>query len=307
MNNELTYHLIIGSLRILAHLPLWLLYRASDCMYVITRYLIRYRRQAVAENLARAFPEQGKPERLRTERKFYLHLCDCIVETIKLLHISDKEIDRRVQVEGGDMVERLAADGCPVVLFLGHYGNWEWVQAVTRHYARPATSGQVYKPLHDAVMERVMLKIRSRFNTISIPQKRTVRTLLRMTREGRQWLIGFIADQRPNSGNPHHWTTFLGQDTAYVTGGEEIGRHTKAHFLYLDVEKTRRGHYRMTFHAIDPIQDGEPWPYTRGFMHMLEQTIRREPAYWLWSHKRWKGGRPDASQTIQTTPNDKNI
>ena len=156
-------------------------------------------------------------------------------------------------------------------------------------------------------MERVMLKIRSRFNTISIPQKRTVRTLLRMTREGRQWLIGFIADQRPNSGNPHHWTTFLGQDTAYVTGGEEIGRHTKAHFLYLDVEKTRRGHYRMTFHAIDPIQDGEPWPYTRGFMHMLEQTIRREPAYWLWSHKRWKGGRPDASQTIQTTPNDKNI
>ncbi len=27
---------------------------------------------------------------------------------------------------------------------------------------------------------------------------------------------------------------------------------------------------------------------TEMFAHKLEQTIRREPAYWLWSHKRWK-------------------
>ena len=32
------------------------------------------------------------------------------------------------------------------------------------------------------------------------------------------------------------------------------------------------------------------------FAHRLEQTIRREPAYWLWSHKRWKLNREEAEQ-----------
>ena len=292
MKKERLYRLAIGALHAVACLPLWVLYRMSDCMYVAARHLMRYRRRTVAENLARAFPELGDGERRQIERMFYRHLCDCIVETVKLLHISDEEIDRRVQVEGGREVERMAADGRPVVLFLGHYGNWEWVQAVTRHYARPATSGQIYKPLHEEVMQRVMGRIRARFDTISIPQKRAVRTLLHMTREGKQWLIGFIADQRPNSNTPHHWTTFLGQDTAYVTGGEEIGRHTDAHFLYLDIEKTARGHFRMAFRPVVPAEDGGPWPYTRGFMRMLEHTIRRQPAYWLWSHRRWSGTRP---------------
>ena len=42
----------------------------------------------------------------------------------------------------------------------------------------------------------------------------------------------------------------------------------------------------------ETAEDGGPWPYTRGFMRMLEHTIRRQPAYWLWSHRRWSGARP---------------
>ena len=35
------------------------------------------------------------------------------------------------------------------------------------------------------------------------------------------------------------------------------------------------------------------------FAHELEQTIRREPAYWLWSHKRWKFTKKECEQKEQ--------
>ena len=226
MKNRLLYNLLISLLRFWAFLPFGILYSVSDGMYFIVYYILRYRRRTVRNNLRNSFPEKSDRERKKIERKFYSHFCDCIVETIKLLRLTDKEMNKRIQVTNGNLIDQLAEDGAPIILYLGHYGNWEWTPAVTLHYTHPTLSGQIYRPLHNCTMEQVMLTIRSRFHTLSIPQKSAFRTLLRMRQENRQFLIGFVADQRPNSGNLYHWTRFLNQDTAYSTGGEEIGKRT---------------------------------------------------------------------------------
>lgn len=292
MKNRLLYNLLISLLRFWAFLPFDILYSISDGMYFIVYYILRYRRRTVRNNLRNSFPEKSGREREKIERKFYSHFCDCIVETIKLLHLTDKEMNKRIQVTNGNLIDQLAEDGAPIILYLGHYGNWEWTPAVTLHYTHPTLSGQIYRPLHNCTMEQVMLTIRSRFHTLSIPQKSAFRTLLRMRQENRQFLIGFVADQRPNSGNLYHWTSFLNQDTAYSTGGEEIGKRTGAHFVYLETKKKKRGYYQMTFHLISPLHDEKEYPYTRQFMKMLENSIRHAPEYWLWSHKRWRFSRP---------------
>ena len=304
MKHRLSYNLLISLLRFWAFLPFGILYLISDGMYVIVYHIIRYRRRTVRDNLHNSFPEKSDKERSKIERKFYRHLCDCIMETIKLLHLTDKEIEKRINVTNGELIDRLAEDGAPIILYLGHYGNWEWTPAVTRHYTHPSINGQIYRPLHSCTMEQVMQTIRSRFHTISIPQKSAFRTLLKMRQENKQFLIGFVADQRPNSGNLHHWTTFLNQDTAYSIGGEEIGKRTGAHFVYLEIEKRKRGYYQMTFHRILPScdaneEDGKEHPYTLQFMNMLENSIKRAPEYWLWSHKRWRFSRP-ASKNLTT-------
>ena len=145
-------------------------------------------------------------------------------------------------------------------------------------------------------MDRTMLRIRSRFGLECIPQDRAVRRLIGIEREGQKFVIGFISDQRPSGKLLHHWTGFLGIDTPYMVGGETIGNHVDARFVYLDVEKTSRGYYRLTFCPVEPDPgDREEYPYTREFMRMLEKTILRNPAYWLWSHKRWKRHRPSQS------------
>lgn len=300
MKNRFLYNLLISLLRFWAFLPFGILYFISDGMYLIVYHIVRYRRKTVRDNLRNSFPGKSDWERKKIERKFYRHFCDCIVETIKLLHLTDKEMNKRIHVTNANLIDQLAEDGAPIILYLGHYGNWEWTPAVTLHYTHPALSGQIYRPLHNCTMEQVMLTIRSRFRTLSIPQKSAFRTLLRMRQENRQFLIGFVADQRPNSGNLYHWTRFLNQETAYSTGGEEIGKRTGAHFVYLETEKKKRGYYQMTFHLIPPLRDEKEYPYTRQFMNMLENSIKRAPEYWLWSHKRWRFSRPDNNKNLKT-------
>lgn len=291
MKEKIKYYLVMGSLRCVAILPLKVLYVLSDFMYYIVYGIIGYRKKAVRTNLINSFPEKGLDEIKRIEQGFFHHLCDCIVETIKLLHISDEEMKRRVVVTNPELIEQLASDGRPIVLYMGHYGNWEWVQAVTRYYRRPAVNCEIYRPLHDKVMDKVMLKIRSRFPNQAITQNNAFRALLRMKQEGTQFLVGFIADQRPNSAHLYHWAEFLNQDTPYAVGGEEIGNRVNAHYAYLEVEKYKRGYFRMTFKEIPCLEEFKEYPYTLQFMKMLEETIRRTPELWLWSHKRWRYSR----------------
>lgn len=288
MKNETKYNLILKTLKAIARLPLRALYLLSDLAYIIVYHLIGYRKETVRSNLRLVFGTEDRKRLKQIEKGFYRHLCDCIVETVKLLHISDEEIDRRVEVTNGEFIDSIIRSGHPVVLFLGHYCNWEWVQAIIRHFREPLVGGQIYAPLADKVMDRVMLTVRSRFGLECIPQNKAVRRLISIVNDGKMFVIGFISDQRPAGSILQHWTEFLGQDTPYIIGGETIGNHVNARFVYADMEKTARGYYRITFLPVNPDpEDKGEYPYSREFMKMLEKTIRRAPEYWLWSHKRW--------------------
>lgn len=289
MTEKITYTLIITLLRALASLPLKALYVLSDLLYLVAYHVMRYRLKVVRKNLRNAFPERSVEELRKIEKNFYRHLCDCIVETIKLLHISDRELKERVEVVNSEAVDAITAEGVPVILFLGHYGNWEWCQVVSMYFDKRSVGGEIYKPLENKAMDRVMRTIRSRFDTTLIPHTGAFRTLMKMSAEGQPFIVGFIADQRPIKSMMTHWTDFLGQRTAYVTGGEKIGSRTGARFVYTDIEKIRRGYYRLTLIPMDSAgPDDEPFPYTVRYLRMLEQTIARQPEYWLWSHNRWK-------------------
>ncbi|MCH5176301.1 MAG: lysophospholipid acyltransferase family protein [Prevotellaceae bacterium] len=283
-------HIALFCLCIVALLPLRVLYVVSDATYFLLYYIIRYRRKVVRTNLINSFPEKTEAEIRSIERKFYLHLCDCIYETIKLLHISDKEMRKRAVIVNAELVEKIAATGKPIILFIAHYGNWEWVQEITLRYKYPKTNVAVYKKIHNPISAKVVEKMRLRYasSCIIIPQAETLRTILKLKQQGEPFVAGLIADQRPPRFHQKLWITFLNQHTPLLTGGEDIGKRIGAHFLYLDVDKTRRGHYTMEFKDISTDESIEEYPYTIGYFRMLEQSIRRRPELWLWSHKRWK-------------------
>lgn len=291
---KLQYHICFWTLNAFAHIPFGILYAISDCMCFFVHYIFRYRLTLVRKQLSAVFPELTSKERRHIEQRFYHHLCDIIVETIKLLHITDQELQERILVENVGFVDSIAARKRSAILLLGHYGNWEWEQEILYRFHTMCIGGEIYKPLRNRVLNQIVLRMRQRFSrNLLIPQNEAVRTLLRMNKNGEPFMIGFISDQRPDRHHLGYWTSFLGQDTPFIVGGEHIGQRIEAEYLYLDVQKPSRGHYILTFRQIIPLADGADYPFTRSFLQMMEATIRRKPELWLWTHNRWKHKRPE--------------
>ena len=53
------------------------------------------------------------------------------------------------------------------------------------------------------------------------------------------------ADQAPVSTDKRYWTRFLGQDTAFYVGAEQIARATRLPVLYVLMRRVRRGFYEV--------------------------------------------------------------
>ncbi|MBQ9191769.1 MAG: lysophospholipid acyltransferase family protein [Bacteroidaceae bacterium] len=290
------YKMYINLLGAIAHLPFKALYFISDCMSFVVHYIIRYRLSLVRRHLLLVFPDMTIKERLTIEKGFYHHLCDIIVETIKLLHITDAELKEHINVKNVQLVDDIALQKRPVILLLGHFGNWEWVQEILYRFKVMRIGGEIYKPLRDPVFNDVMHHIRQRFSrNLLISQNDAARTLIRLRQNDEPFCIGFISDQRPDRHHLRYWTKFLGQDTPFIVGGEHIGQKIGAEILYMDIEKPSRGHYILTFRPIQPQSQAPDYPYTRSFLKMMETSIRRSPELWLWTHNRWKHKRNDSS------------
>src|SRR4051812_29320568 len=90
------YYLLLAFFYPLSLLPLRVLYLLSDFAFFILYYVVGYRKAIVLDNLTHAFPEKSSEEILRIRRAFYRSFCDQWIETIKLLSMSKKELDRRM-------------------------------------------------------------------------------------------------------------------------------------------------------------------------------------------------------------------
>ena len=291
--NDLGYRITLALLYALALLPMRVLYVLSDFLYLVVYHVARYRRKLVRENLAACFPDRNETDRRDIEKKFYRNFTDYIVETVKLLHISDAEIKRRMQFENIELIDRLTAEGRSVVIYFSHCGNWEWATSMTLHVRHDADSHveycQVYRPLRSEITDRLMLRLRSRFGSLSFPKSSVLRDLIKLRRNGVTSVTGFMSDQKPSHGDPTVVTTLLNRPTAMISGTETLARKLDMAVIYWDMEKPGRGRYRLTCRLIceNPAEMTEH-SITLSYAAMLQENIERNPSIWLWTHNRWK-------------------
>ncbi len=280
-------------LKALSRLPFWCLYLISDFIYFIMYCVVRYRRKLVMKNLRNSFPDKSEDELHDIRRRFYHNFADYIVETIKIMHISDEEMSRRMVFENVEVAHEIFDRGQSIVVYFSHCFNWEWATSFTLPFHaskyKDAKFCQVYRPLKDQWMDALMLRVRSRFHSISIKKSQTLRELLTMRRDGISSITGFMSDQKPSHGDPTYVTTFLHQPTAFITGTETLARRLSMAALYWDISKEKRGHYRIKMRVIGKDLDRiPPMGVTKRYAEMLQETIERQPDIWLWSHNRWK-------------------
>jgi KDO2-lipid IV(A) lauroyltransferase len=267
-------------------LPFWFLYFVSDIIFIVLFYITRYRRKVVQQNLKNSFPEKGQHELNAIEKKYYRYLGDLIVETVKMITISEKEVLRRINLTNPELIEKYYAEGRSLIAAVGHYCNWEL--CVLRFSLIPQYEKiMVYKPLSNVESDNYYLKVRGRFGVTLVQMRSTLRKLTELRRSLTFTVLA--ADQTPVQHETQYYTRFLNQQTAVFQGIEKMAIMFNFVIVFGKIKRVKRGFYEYKFVTmVDEPKQTQPHEITNLYLKTLEDMINDEPQYWLWSHRRWK-------------------
>jgi KDO2-lipid IV(A) lauroyltransferase len=284
--------------KILSWLPLPALYSIGDALFFFAYYVLRWRRDLAAGNLARSFPEKSGAERAAILKQSYRNLGDLIAEIIWSYSATREQLREHVTVENPELVVGDVRAGRSVVLMTAHFCNWEW-QVLAGNTELDEPMFPVYKPQRVATMDRFLREARGRFGGTPIPHKQLTRELIKRRSEAHVYAL--VADQTPTIDEPQHWTVFLNQESAFFVGADAIARILKAPVYFVQMNRVRRGHYTMRVERIagPPYDKGADTEVVERYVRALEREIRRSPADWLWIHRKWKYPRPAQAPLAQ--------
>ena len=257
-------------------------------LYLILRYLVRYRLKVVSENIARSFPQKTDSERELIVNNFYRHFVRQNIESLMFAFISEKEIKHRLVFDNIELLENIASKGQNISLVFGHYGTWDWIASIPL-WSDKLIFGTLYKQIKNKTFDKLFLKIRSRFGALCIERKQIVRQLVELKKADKPYLMAYIADQNTTIKNVHYWVNFLNQPTAMQSGWTTLARKFNTAVVYLKIKPIKPGYYTAHFEVIteNPTEMSEQ-QLLEEYMNRLERDIIEKPEYWLWSHKRWK-------------------
>ena len=277
-------------LSILGYIPFWLIYLLSDFFFLISYYLIGYRKNTVLGNLKKSFPEKSDQEINNIAFAFYRHFADLVFETLKSFKLSEKTLKKRVHYKNPELLNDLYVKGKSVALLSGHYGNWEWTASMPKFLKHQLNV--IYRPIQDETFDAYMKKVRSRFGMRLIPARISLRTMLEFEKTGELSATYYLTDQTALK-DTEYWMTFLNQETPVFPGPEKVASRFKQAVVFMDIQKVKRGYYEVEFTKLfDDASQTRQFEVTKAHVKFLEEIIRKKPEYWLWSHKRWKHTRP---------------
>lgn len=283
----IVFYFAYGLIWILTLPPFPVLYFISDFLYFVIFHITRYRKKVVYTNLQNAFPGKNVDEIDKIARKFYKHFCDVIIETLKELHMSEAEMIKRVRYVNPEVIDELFRKRKSIIAVVGHYCNWEWLTGFS--IQTPYHGASLYKSLNNKQFDKVFSRMRSKFGTEMILMKQALRFIMKNKLEERLTLTCYISDQSPVREELDYFTRFLNQDTPVFLGIEKMAVKFNLPVVYFKMKKIRRGYYEVEIlNVSENPSETETTEITEKHVRLLEETILEEPAYWLWSHRRWK-------------------
>ena len=286
--NQIVVAFLIG----ISHLPFWFIYGLSDFFYLILRFVIRYRKQVILQNLTLSFPEKTEKEIHAIAGKFYRHFCDMSLETIKLYSMSDRQVDKRIQFNNPEILKEYFNEGKSFIIFGMHYNNWEWSSAGQRKAEHQLL--MIYNPIRgNQAFENYILHLRGKWGGRSIPVHKSARLAIEFTRMEKPTALWLAADQTPPA-TSQFWTIFLNQEAPFFSGPEKIAARSNQPVFFHHTRKIKRGRYEVDFIPLfEHPGEIEPKDILLGYIRKMEEIIKEKPEFYLWSQRRWKHTSPE--------------
>jgi KDO2-lipid IV(A) lauroyltransferase len=266
-----------------------LLYALFGALAWLVRVVLRFRWTITCGNLRAAFPLMDARQRRRIAVANYRHFGEMAAEMIAATRMGAEQLLERVELRNLQLPREWLARGRPVLLLASHQSNWDWgMYAVAVALGSPVDVA--FKPMKSQSANRVLCAMRQRWGVNLVPAKDLLADLLQRRREVRA--IAMLADQSPRTSEHQRWLQFLGRDTAFYAGPEQMARATRYDAIYVSMRRVRRGHYVV---ECLPLVEGSaslaPGEFTERYVRLVEKDVVAAPSEWTWGHRRWKHAR----------------
>lgn len=283
----LVYILAYPLLWLISILPFRLFYWFSDFVYFLIYRVVGYRKKVVRENLKLTLPHLSDAERKEIEKKFYKHMCDMFLEMIKTMSMSPQEMEKRFKVTNIDLINEYAKKGKSVILVASHYASYEWLLTINTKIDFQGIA--VYKKVANPYFDRLVRKIRSKYDTELVETRKAIPTMAQNQRDGILSMYGLASDQSPKLDRIFHSMKFMGIEVPVHTGAEMLAKKYDLSVVFVKVKKVRRGYYEATIIPIaDNPKEYDNFDITEKYLREVEKQIYEAPEFYLWTHKRWK-------------------
>lgn len=287
MIRAVSFGIVYGSVRLFSILPLWFLNGVGWLFFILLNYGLHYREKIILNNLHNAFPEKSSREIIQIKTRFYRYFSRLVVENLKMFNLPLKKLENFIHIENPEVLENYYKRGVSVAVIAAHYGNWEWLLGLRKDV--PHHSIGIFKSFNDKYFNRFFKSHRSEYGTELVNMREVPRILTRYSQNNRLTLTVYIADQSPVWEEIQYWTRFLNQLTPVYLGPEKLARKFRMAVVYFRVKVLKNNRYAVeAIPVCDNAAELEEMDITEKHLKLLEEDIRNQPEFWLWSHRRWK-------------------
>ena len=201
----------------------------------------------------------------------------------------DKNLNKRMFCQNPEKAAQLVKEGTPPIFFCAHQANWEALFLEgTQRMPGVAIGNEMKNPYLTDWINR----IRERFGGTIISPKAGIKEGMRGLKNGK--FLGIVGDQGlPGSG---YYAPFLGTPAFTSPAPAMIAYKLNLPLIFASIERVSC-RYKIVYS--DPIFPDKSKPLKEevdrmmgDVLDLLEKSIQKKPAEWMWQHNRWKQESP---------------
>lgn len=261
------------------------------------------RRRIVARNLRIVVDPTLRQDKLSPMvRRNIVRTCMNLACSLKTGLMSDRELQRSVVIEGGDVFEHAGLEGHTGISCIPHAGNWEILARIRPLFSRVEHYGSMYRRMSNPLLENMVYKSRTGYGCEMFSKEDGLRAALRLARGG--GLLGVLSDQFTQEGI---FLPYFGKVTGVTPLPALIYKRCKGKGYLFSVftRNTGLGRWAAILGRQIELEEGEDSlaAITMKVNQALEKCQSENILDGFWMHHRWKSTRnfapPQDEETTQ--------
>ncbi|NHN38990.1 LpxL/LpxP family Kdo(2)-lipid IV(A) lauroyl/palmitoleoyl acyltransferase [Pseudomaricurvus alcaniphilus] len=284
--------LSLGCMWLLGQLSLRAQVRVGKLLGLVVFHLARRRRHIAEVNIDLCFPELSEDERAKLVRNTINENAIGLVETSSAWWKDPEYYRNKLEIEGQEHLQEALSHGRGVIMVGAHYTTLDLGGVLVSLIHQPTV---MYRANRNPLFDLMMKTRRQRFCKRVI-ERRQMREVFAAMKAGD--LMWYAPDQ--DYGRKQSvFAPFFGVPAATITATSRLTKINQSPLIILSHHrKADNSGYILSFSpVVEGFPSGNDLTDTTLINKLLEEQIRKNPAQYMWVHRRFKT-RPEGEDKL---------